>query len=102
LAVYVDNVRVEWRGRRWCHLVADTLPELHDFAKKLGLQKTWFQRNASYPHYDVTVEVRELALQMGATMGSRIQIITCAKRLKIELVEIDSLRNIEQLSLFEQ
>jgi hypothetical protein len=75
---------------------------LHDFAKKLGLQKAWFQRSASYPHYDVTVEVRELALELGASKGTRIQIISCAQRLKTELVEIESVRSIEQLSLFEQ
>lgn len=102
LAVYVDNVRVAWRGRMWCHLVADSLQELHEFAKQLGLRRSWFQHSASYPHYDVTVEVRELALEMGACHGNRIQIISCARRLKTELVQKVSSENPEQLSLFER
>lgn len=85
MAVYVDNVRIEWRGRRWCHLVADTVEELHEFAKKLGMQKAWFQLDASYPHYDITVESRVRALEFGAIEGSRIQIITCAQKLKVQL-----------------
>lgn len=85
MAVYVDNVRIEWRGRKWCHLVADSLEELHEFAKRLGMQKGWFQQDASYPHYDITVESRLLALQLGAIEGSRTQIITCAQKLKVQL-----------------
>lgn len=99
MAVYVDNVRVEWRGRRWCHLVADSIDELHDFAKELGLQRAWFQHAASYPHYDVTVEVRARALERGAFAGSRMQIMTCARKLKAELGQPRP-RSPEQLPLF--
>lgn len=84
MPVYVDNVRIRWRGRIWCHLVADELTELHEFAKRLGLRREWFQENASYPHYDVTVESRDLALTLGAIYGSRAQIIACAKKLKVQ------------------
>ncbi len=41
--VYVDDEMIPWRGKLWCHLVADTLPELHAFAQKLGLRQAWFQ-----------------------------------------------------------
>lgn len=87
MAVYVDNVQIEWRGMKWCHLVADSLQELHDFANRLNLQREWFQHNASYPHYDVTVKTRIRALSLGAIVGKRIDIITCAKRMKDELQE---------------
>jgi len=86
MAVYVDNVRIAWKGRLWCHLVADSADELHRFAQRLGLRRAWFQRSASYPHYDVTAELRERAIELGALSGSRRQIITCARRLKEELV----------------
>lgn len=99
MAVYVDNARIEWRGRRWCHLVADSVEELHAFASLLGLRRSWFQRNASYPHYDVTVEYRQKALILGAIEGARLQIITCARQMKTQLAD-DSAKGQRQLSLF--
>lgn len=99
MAVYVDNARIEWRGRLWCHLVADSITELHRFAKLLGIRREWFQHNASYPHYDLTIETRARALQMGAIEGSRIQIIRCARKLKEELNSPIS-RPANQLALF--
>lgn len=84
MAVYVDNVQIKWQGAIWCHLVADTLEELHQFAVLLGLKREWFQDSASYPHYDIILEQRDRALLMGATLGTRRQIITAAKNLKHE------------------
>lgn len=85
MAVYVDDELIPWRGKLWCHLVADTLPELHSFARRLGLREAWFQSQSVYPHYDVTVSVRNRALSLGASMGDRQTIINCAKLLKYEL-----------------
>lgn len=48
-----------------CHMMATTLEELHAFAERLGLRRSWFQP-ASSPHYDLTASKRELALQLGA------------------------------------
>lgn len=100
MAVYVDNVRIAWRGRHWCHLVADNLDELHVFAKKLGLKREWFQDSASYPHYDVTIESREKAIFLGAMKGSRVQIIGCAKKLKKQLEKEKLIIAPEQFALF--
>ena len=85
MTVYVDNERIKWRGKLWCHLVAESLDELHVFATALGLQRRWFQGKASYPHYDVTTTVRERALVLGALPGNKEQIITSAKLLRTEL-----------------
>ncbi len=85
MAIYVDDEQIPWRGKLWCHLVANTLPELHEFAQKLGLRRAWFQGGTVYPHYDVTVSVRDKALALGALMGDRRTIITCAKQLKAQL-----------------
>ncbi|NPT34230.1 DUF4031 domain-containing protein [Paraburkholderia xenovorans] len=85
MAIYVDDERISWRGKQWCHLVADSLNELHDFAQQLGLRRSWFQERSIYPHYDVTVSVREKALTLGALKGDRGTIVTCAKQLKTEL-----------------
>ncbi|GAH44695.1 unnamed protein product [marine sediment metagenome] len=42
--IYTDKV----------HLVGDTLQELHDFAKFIGLKREWFQDHPRHPHYDIT------------------------------------------------
>lgn len=95
MTVFVDNERVAWRGRLWCHLVADSLDELHDFAIALGLKRRWFQDKASYPHYDVTTEVRERALHQGALPGSKAQIIGSARLLRTELRALHAVALVE-------
>lgn len=100
MAIYIDNARIEWRGRQWCHMVADSIEELHEFAKKLGMKRAWFQCSASYPHYDITVEVRAHALKLGALEGNRAQIITCARKLKSEQTKL-KLSEPRQISLFD-
>jgi Protein of unknown function (DUF4031) len=69
MTVYVDDAHIEWRGRRWSHLQADTPEELHAFAARLGLRRAWFQSKPGRPHhdhYDVPAEVRERAIALGA------------------------------------
>jgi Protein of unknown function (DUF4031) len=88
MAVYVDAEAIQWRGRAWCHLVADTLDELHVFAAQIGLQRRWFQGHTTYPHYDVTMAVRTRAMRMGAIDADRETIVACAKRMRAELKEL--------------
>lgn len=71
MAVYVDDAVTLWRGRRWAHLMADTLDELHAFAALLGMPRHAFQDKTSGAHYDVTVELRERAIELGAVPISR-------------------------------
>jgi Protein of unknown function (DUF4031) len=85
MAVHVDNERIPWRGKLWCHLVADSLAELHQFAARLGLKRAWFQEMASYPHYDVTTSVRERALALGALPSRKRQMIASATLMRDEL-----------------
>lgn len=66
-------------------MLADNLQELHEFAALIEVDKRLFHRNASYPHYDVTVQMRILALENGAIAADRKTIIKCAKKLKVEL-----------------
>ncbi|WP_460198957.1 DUF4031 domain-containing protein (plasmid) [Xanthomonas campestris pv. passiflorae] len=71
MAVYVDDAVWPWRGKRWAHLMADSLDELHEFAQRLGLRRNWFQDRASGAHYDITDAKREMALRIGAVPLSR-------------------------------
>ena len=69
MAVYVDEAIWEWRGRRWCHLTADSENELHEFAAQLGLVRQWFQTKPDRPwadHYDLPEEIRIQAIACGA------------------------------------
>lgn len=63
--VYVDNAFVERRGRHWCHLIADSVEELHEFASMIGLPRQAFHRAARIPHYDITAPQRQLVLAKG-------------------------------------
>jgi len=67
--IYVDKLRKCKPNRKWpwfwsCHLTADSLRELHAFAKRLGLRRIWFQERRS--HYDLTEGMRNRALGLGA------------------------------------
>lgn len=67
--VYVDDVRIPWRGKRWSHLTADTEEALHEFAARIGLKREWFQPSSTRPeahHYDVTDAKRDEAILAGA------------------------------------
>jgi hypothetical protein len=71
MSVYVDDAVVHWRDRRWAHLMADTLDELHAFAARLGIPRRAFQDKSSGAHYDVTAELRDEAIRLGAVAISR-------------------------------
>jgi hypothetical protein len=72
LTVYVDDAYIEaqlpgMRPAKWCHLTADTKGELHEFAERIGLRRSWFQdKPAGLWHYDVTKTVRARAVAAGA------------------------------------
>ena len=85
MAIYVDFMQIEFKCYKWCHMLADTLQELHEFAAFIEIDERLFHRNASYPHYDVTVQMRETAIKYGAIPANRQKIIECAKKLKVEL-----------------
>ena len=75
MVVYVDNANLSWRDKRWFHLIADDQSELHQFAKKLGLKKSWYQVPLiSMPHYDITEKKRFEAINMGAIPISTAEI----------------------------
>ncbi|MDD5650323.1 MAG: DUF4031 domain-containing protein [Candidatus Nanoarchaeia archaeon] len=51
---------------KWCHLFADDVQELHEFAGKLGLRRSWFQNKRNFPHYDLVQSKRQQAISLGA------------------------------------
>lgn len=81
--VYVDSAFVKRRGRRWCHLLADDIEELHEFAALVGLSKQAFHRGARIPHYDVTALQRLWLLEQGAQPVTVRQGILLTKHLTV-------------------
>ena len=72
MAVYVDSLgpciaNKNWRYKEACHLMADTVDELHEFAETIGMKRSWFRvSNSGLPHYDLTRGKRKQAVKSGA------------------------------------
>lgn len=88
MTIYVDNAGIQATvtdsasGRsytsRWCHLFSDQIDqtELHAFAHRIGLKRSWFQpgKRLGRPgehdpvrdHYDLTANKRRQAITAGA------------------------------------
>jgi len=67
MAVYVDNATHRYGYMIMCHMIADTLEELHAMADKIGVKREWFQlKRLDMPHYDICRSKRKLAVKYGA------------------------------------
>jgi len=85
LTVYVDDAIWVWKGRKWCHLMADDIDELHGFAFRLGLQLSSYQGppKTTAPHYDITGFERDRALRLGAVAAERKEIVELFRRVRV-------------------
>jgi hypothetical protein len=82
MAVYVDNLRdYGWRHGPSCHLIADSVDELMEFAVGMGLRREWFQ-SKSTPHFDLTAEGRSLAVEHGAIELSQRELVAKIRELR--------------------
>lgn len=81
--IYVD--KAEWKkpnGRvSYAHMTADSLEELHAFAKSIGVKRHWYHSKSRYPHYDINSEVRQTAIDNGAIEVDGKKIVEVAKKL---------------------
>jgi hypothetical protein len=66
MTVFVDDMRAAYRGMTMCHMMADTLAELHAMAERIGVGRNWFQDSMSGPHYDIALDKRAAAVAAGA------------------------------------
>jgi len=81
MPVYVDNEKNVFGRMKMCHMVADTLDELHVMAKKIGMKRSWFQKSRSgMPHYDLSQSKRSLAILLGAVEVSRFEFVEAMRR----------------------
>lgn len=85
MSVYLDPPRLwpkvgRWVNKRWSHMIADSLDELHEMAARIGLRRSWFQGAGSMPHYDVMEVTRQKAVAAGAIeLGRRLYVLQMRK-----------------------
>jgi hypothetical protein len=86
MAIYVDDAIWVWQGRKWCHLLADDIDELHRFAAALGLHRVSYQGppKTSAPHYDLTSYERRRAIALGATVCDRAGIVAVVRQVRVK------------------
>lgn len=90
MAVYVDMIgptipNKHWPYKKGCHLIGDTETELHDFAKRVGLKRTWHQKKPfSISHYDLTIYMRRKAIKYGAIPISQHAFVVRLRRARAE------------------
>ena len=74
MGVYVDKQRSRYRGMIMCHMMADTLDELHSMADAIGVSRRHFQEHST-PHYDICLAKRRLAIRSGAIEIGRLETV---------------------------
>lgn len=86
VAIGVDEL-FQARGRWWCHLLCDDfspqgLEQLHLFARQIGAPVRAYHDPEGHPrpHYDLTPELRELALEQGARALTRRDVVEFLKK----------------------
>lgn len=58
------------------HLIADTIEELHAFAKRIGLSRDWYEARKPYhPHYHLSGFKKRKALKMGAKLITEREVV---------------------------
>jgi len=88
VSVYLDPM-IDWgkcigrAGPAWCHMMADTIDELHAMADRIGMKRRWFQNHASMAHYDLgTHGMRARAVAAGAIECDRNTFVGHMRRLR--------------------
>ena len=83
MTIYVDNPH-DYNDKYigWCHMATDNpdITELHQFASKINLSRSWFQEHTKVPHYDLSSGKRKLAVQNGAIEVSSIELFKKCRR----------------------
>lgn len=88
MAVYVDSAMIPYGRMLMSHMIADTPEELHLMAKRIGVQRRWYQNGASFPHYDICASRRLKAVQFGAVEVTRQELSAHMRRLRPTLCPV--------------
>lgn len=74
MTVYVDDYDAPFGRMIMCHMVADTLDELHTMADRIGVARKWFQDHR-LQHYDICKSKKELAIKHGAKLVTARELV---------------------------
>jgi len=80
MPVYIDDAYIPFWRMKMCHMIADTPEELHAMAKKIGVARKWFQNKPRFPHYDICMSKRKLAVENGAREVTTMELVRISKR----------------------
>ena len=81
MPVYVDCARNALGRMKMCHMIADTPEELDRMAYRIGMKTEWFQPT-SFPHYDVSLSRRQIAVSNGAVVCDRRTFVGHLRRIR--------------------
>jgi hypothetical protein len=99
MTVYVDNVEHRFGRMKMCHLWADSVEELHEFAGRLDPRlRRWFQcpPKASWEHYDISKGYRARAIAMGAVLMDKYAPAEHAARIAGRQEVVDRIRRVRE------
>jgi len=70
-------VLIDYPKNGWCHMVSDSILNLHQFANSIDLKLCWYQnkRSKNQPHYDVKGDYIESAIKAGAKQVTSKEIV---------------------------
>lgn len=66
MSVYIDDFNAPYGRMKMCHMIADTREELDSMASKIGVAHKWIQLKGRFPHYDICLSKKKLAIEAGA------------------------------------
>jgi hypothetical protein len=87
MAVYVDRPAHNYGRMIMCHMIADTLEELHEMAAAIGIARKWFQETASFPHYDICKSKRAAAVKEGAIELNRRDFVYMLRSIRKRMIQ---------------
>ena len=92
VAVYVDGLRdYGWRHGPSCHLIADSVEELIEFAEVIGMRREWLQTKST-PHFDLTAGGRSLAVANGAIQLTNRELVAKIRELRAKRRMMEELK----------
>ena len=92
VAVYVDGLRdYGWRHGPSCHLIADSVEELIEFAESIGMRREWLQTKST-PHFDLTAGGRTLAIAHGAVQLTNRELVAKIRELRAKRRMMEELK----------
>jgi len=82
--IYIDNQDYPYGRMIMNHLFADTLSELHNVAMIIGVNRKWFQtKNKKFPHYDICLSKKKLAIEYGVKEVSVRETVEISKTIEL-------------------